>query len=93
MAGKNQIGIKELKDRASAVINSVVKSGRPITITKNNQEVAKIIPSEQDLYTRLADSGLIARRPRLGWKSLRLERIGKSSLLAIQSISLDREQR
>jgi prevent-host-death family protein len=93
MGRKDQVGIKELKDSASAVINNVIKSRRPVTITRNNREVAKIIPSEQDLYTRLADSGLIGSRPKLGWKSLRLERIGKSSLPAVQSIGLDREQR
>jgi prevent-host-death family protein len=46
MRRKNQVGIKEFKDRVSAVINTVVKSTRPVTITRNNREVVKIIASE-----------------------------------------------
>ncbi|HEV8131626.1 MAG TPA: hypothetical protein VGQ81_10260 [Acidobacteriota bacterium] len=31
MTSKTQVGIKELKDRASAVVDRVVRSGRPVT--------------------------------------------------------------
>ncbi|MBI3939389.1 MAG: type II toxin-antitoxin system Phd/YefM family antitoxin [Acidobacteria bacterium] len=93
MAGKVQVGIKELKDKASAVIDSVVRSGRPVTITKNRREVARIVPSDQDLYARLSECGLIAQRRKSDWKSLKLERIGKTSAPAIESISSDRDER
>jgi prevent-host-death family protein len=93
MAGKTQVGIKELKDRASAVVDSVVRSGRPVTITKNKRQVARIVPADQDLYARLSEHDLIAQRRKSDWKSLKLEKIGRNSLPAIRSITLDRDDR
>ena len=93
MSGRTQVGIKELKDRASAVINSVVRSGQPVTITKNKREVARIVPADQDLYARLLECGLITHRRKLDWKTLRLEKIGRTSVPAMQSISSDRDER
>ena len=93
MSGRTQVGIKELKDRASAVINSVVRSGQPVTITKNKREVARIVPADQDLYARLSECGLITHRRKLDWKTLRLLKIGKTAAPAIQSISSDRDER
>ena len=93
MSHRAQVGIKELKDRASAVIDSVVQSGRPVTITKNRREVARIVPSDRDLYARLSECGLIAQRRKSDWKSLKLEKIGRTSVPAIESIISDRDER
>lgn len=49
--------------------------------------------SHQDLYARLSESGLNAHRRKSDWKSLKLGKIGRTSVPAIESIISDRDKR
>src|SRR5260370_7031613 len=55
---KLSVGIKELKDRASEIIATVQRTGREVSITKNNQEVARITPIPVNPHQRLVAAGL-----------------------------------
>jgi prevent-host-death family protein len=43
------VGIKELKDHASEIIALVQRTGQAVSITKNQQEVARIMPYQPTL--------------------------------------------
>jgi prevent-host-death family protein len=58
------VGIKELKDRASEIIATVQRTGRPISITKNNREVARITAIPTDPHERLVAGGLVRPGPK-----------------------------
>ena len=87
------VGIKELKDRASEIIATVQRTGRAISITKSNHEVARIVPIATDPHERLLASGLIKHgskpQPLSG---LRLEPIAPDASSAIRAILQDREE-
>jgi prevent-host-death family protein len=53
------VGIKELKDRASEIIATVQRTGQTVSITRNNHEVAKIIPVPRSPRERLIAAGLL----------------------------------
>ena len=55
---KLSVGVKELKDRASEIIALVQRTGRAVSITRNHQEVARIIPVPADARERLIAAGL-----------------------------------
>lgn len=87
-----QVGIKELKDQASSIIEEVQLRKRPITVTKNNRAVARIIPAQEgNPSLRLKSLDLVASFPRASWESLELEKLGLDSSEAIGAISEDRE--
>ena len=60
-----QVGIRELKDNASALIRRVT-AGEAITVTDRGRAVARIVPlrGEDDWWDRMADEGRLipARR-------------------------------
>ena len=86
------VGIKELKDHASEIIATVQRTGQPISITKSNHEVARIVPITTDLHERLVASGLVkpGSKPSLLSK-LRLQAIAPDASLAIHTILQDCE--
>jgi prevent-host-death family protein len=53
------VGIKELKNRASEIVATVQRTGEAVSITKNNEEVAKIIPIPKSPRERLMAAGLL----------------------------------
>lgn len=88
------VGIKELKDRASEIIALVQRTGQAVSITKNNQEVAKIIPIPSSPRERLIAAGLLrpgASPPPLA--GLKLEGPKMDVSPAIAAILEDRDQR
>ena len=87
------VGIKELKDRASEIIAIVQRTGQAVSITKNNQEVAKIIPIPRSPRERLIAAGLLrpgAPPPPLA--GLKLEGPKMDVSPAIAAILEDRDQ-
>lgn len=93
MAGhkRRSVGIKELKDRASEIVATVQRTGQTISITKNNQEVARIIPIPQSPHERLIAAGLLrpgAQPPPLA--GLKLEGPAIDGSPAIAAILEDR---
>jgi prevent-host-death family protein len=91
---KRSVGIKELKDKASEIVATVQRTGQAITITKNNQEVARITPIPTDPYQRLVDAGLIRPGPKprpLG--ELKLKTLAVDDTLAVRAILQDREEK
>jgi prevent-host-death family protein len=87
------VGIKELKDRASEIITTVQRTGQAVSITKNNQEVAKIIPIPTSPRERLIAAGLLrqgTQRPPLA--ELQLEGPPIDASPAIAAILQDRGQ-
>jgi prevent-host-death family protein len=90
---KRSVGIKELKDRASEIIATVQQTGQAVSITKNNQEVAKIIPIPRSPRERLIAAGLLRPgsqpAPLAG---LKLEGPAMEASPAIAAILEDREQ-
>lgn len=87
------VGIKELKDRASEIVASVQRTGQSVSITKNNQEVAKIIAVPRSVRERLIAAGLVrpgAPPPSLA--GLKLEGPEMDASPAIAAILEDRDQ-
>ena len=90
---KQTVGIKELKDRASEIIATVQRTGRAVSITKNSEEVARIVPITASSHERLVAAGLLQAGPKprpLG--ELRLEALTMDASPAIRAILEDREQ-
>ncbi|HEY6348944.1 MAG TPA: type II toxin-antitoxin system prevent-host-death family antitoxin [Candidatus Angelobacter sp.] len=90
---KRSVGIKELKDRASEIIAIVQQTGQAVSITKNNQEVAKIIPIPRSPRERLIAAGLLppgAQPPPLA--GLKLTGPTRDASPAIAAILEDRNQ-
>lgn len=89
------VGIKELKDQASAIIEKVTRTGRPVTISKNGREVAQIVPFRalhKDPYQLLLESGLVSRPARLSWDSFEWgSGPGIDATAAIAAIREDRD--
>jgi prevent-host-death family protein len=86
------VGIKELKDKASSIIDAVERHGEAVSITRNNREVARIIPAAQEPLQRLIESGRIASIPRLKWDAVEIKKlkVAKNADKAIASIISDR---
>jgi prevent-host-death family protein len=55
---ENRVGIRELKQNASKVIQEV-KEGEIITVTEHGVPVAKIVPISTDRYQELIDDGTL----------------------------------
>ncbi len=91
---KLSVGIKELKDRASEIIATVQRTGRAVSITKNNREVARITPIPVNPHQRLVAAGLVrpGPKPRL-LAGLKLEALKEDSSAAISAIIEDRDNR
>jgi prevent-host-death family protein len=53
---ENKVGIRELKQNASAVI-ARVKTGETITITERGVEVAKLTPVGKSWLTKMIEAG------------------------------------
>ncbi len=91
---KLSVGIKELKDRASEIIATVQRTGRAVSITKNNQEVAGITPIPVNPHQRLVAAGLVRPGPKpRPLAGLKLEALKKDSSAAIRAIIADRGNR
>jgi len=90
---KLSVGIKELKDRASEIIALVQHTGQIVSITRNQQEVARIMPVPTDAHERLIAAGLIQAgpKPRL-LSELKLKPLASDAYRAIDSIVRDREE-
>lgn len=87
------VGIKELKDRASEIIATVQRTGEAVSVTKNNEEVAKIIPIPRSPRERLMAAGLLrpgAQPSPLA--ELKLEGPQMDASPAIAAILKDRDQ-
>ena len=90
---KLSVGIKELKDRASEIIALVQRTGQIVSITRNQQEVARIMPVPADAHERLIAAGLIQPGPKPRHLSkLKLKRVASDASRAIDSIVRDREE-
>ena len=90
---KKSVGIKELKDHASEIIATVQRTGRAISITKSNHEVARIVPISANAHDQLIAAGLV----RFGIKpsplsGLHLEPLTQDASPAIRAILQDREE-
>jgi prevent-host-death family protein len=90
---KMSVGIKELKDRASEIIALVQRTGQTVSITKNQQEVARIMPVPADAHERLIAAGLVqpGPKPRL-LSELKLKPLASDASRAIDTIVRDREE-
>lgn len=86
------VGIKELKDQASSVVQLVRDTGKAVVITKNNQAIARIEPlRNSDPFQRLNDLGLVSSTSKQKWSKLVLEGPAMESRLALESLLKDRE--
>jgi prevent-host-death family protein len=101
-----QVGIKELKDQASSIVDSVEKDRKQVIITRNNRPIAKIVPitsaptaTDKDFFKSaneyLKEMGRISKIPKHDWSSLNLKKISapNSDSVAIRAISEDRDER
>jgi antitoxin (DNA-binding transcriptional repressor) of toxin-antitoxin stability system len=88
------VGIKELKDRASEIIAHVQRTGQGVSITKNQHEVAMIMPVPADAHERLIAAGLVQPRPKpRPLSELDLKLITTDASPAMGAIVRDREER
>ena len=91
---KLSVGIKELKDRASEIIALVQRTGQAVSITKNLQEVARIVPVPVDAHERLIAAGLFQPGPKpRPLSGLKLKPLTSDASPAISAILTDREER
>jgi prevent-host-death family protein len=91
---KGSVGIKELKDRASEIIAFVQRTGQTISVTKNEQEVARIMPVPVDDRERLIAAGLVQPGPKpLPLSGLKLKPLTVDASPAIAAIVGDREEK
>ncbi len=91
---KRSVGIKELKDRASEIVAFVQRTGQGISITRNGEEVARIMPASADVHQRLIVAGLVQPGPKPPLLSeLKLKRVAPDASLAISAILRDREDK
>ena len=90
---KLSVGIKELKDRASEIIALVQRTGQTVSITKNQQEVAMIMPVPADPHERLIAAGLVqpGPKPRL-LSELKLKPLASDASPAIDIVVRDRNE-
>jgi antitoxin (DNA-binding transcriptional repressor) of toxin-antitoxin stability system len=89
---KLSVGIKELKDRASEIVALVQRTGQIVSITRNQQEVARIMPVPVDAHERLIAAGLVpGPKPRL-LSDLKLKHHTSDASRAIDIIVRDREE-
>ena len=89
------IGIKELKDRASSIVEDVLQTQQPFTITRNNREVARIVPIDSpssDPLQTLKDMGMIASLPKQSWKDFKLPGLGIDAKEVIEAIRAERDE-
>ena len=92
--GRLSVGIKELKDRASEIVALVQRTGQTVSITKNQQEVARIMPVPTDAHERLIAVGLVQPRPKpRPLSKLELKRLTADASPAIGVILRDREDK
>jgi prevent-host-death family protein len=84
------VGIRELKDQASSIIEQVRRSGSSLAVTRNNKEVARIVPVTQASIEDLVASGLFTAPPRASWREMVLEPLGTDASAAIAAIQTDR---
>jgi prevent-host-death family protein len=85
------VGIKELKDQASGLIDSLERNGQPIVITRNHRRIARLVPFEAgDGLSRLRDLDLIAAEPQIDWKDLGLQPVATDAHQAIAAVLKDR---
>ena len=90
---KFSVGIKELKDRASEIIALVQRTGQAVSITKNHQEVARIMPVPADAHERLIAAGLVQSVPKpRPLSQLKLKPLASDASPAIDAIVRDREE-
>lgn len=90
---RESVGIKELKDRASEIIAGVQQTGRAVSVTRNNQEVAKIIPIPTGPRERLVAAGLVRTDvPAAPLGELKLKGPAADASAAIDAILEDRDQ-
>ena len=90
---KLSVGIKELKDRASEIIALVQRTGQTVTITKNQQEVARIMAVPAGAHERLIAAGLVHPGPKpCPLSELKLKPLTSDASPAIGVIVRDREE-
>jgi len=88
------VGVKELKDRASEIIALVQRTGQVVSITKNHQEVARIMPVPADAHERLIAAGLVQPGPKpRPLSQLKLKPLSSDASAAIGVIVRDREEK
>ncbi len=91
MAKIKTVGIKELKDKASMIVQQVINSGQPVSITKNGRTVAQLVSVGGDTFSKLYQLGILLDRPQSSWRKLKLNKIGLDATLAIKGITEERE--
>ena len=90
---KLSVGIKELKDRASEIIALVQRTGQAVSITKNQQEVARIMAVPAGAYERLVAAGLVQPGPKpRPLSELKRKPLTSDASQAIGVIVRDREE-
>ena len=91
---KLSVGVKELKDRASQIIALVQRTGQAVSITKNHQEVARIMPVPANAHERLLAAGLVQPGPKpRPLSELKLKALTSDASPAIGAIVRDREEK
>lgn len=90
--GIRRIGIKELKDQASSIVDSVHRTGRPVLLTKNNRPLARIEPIlTEDPLQDLVDEGVLKRGKKIDWMKLDLLGEPRSGASVVETLLKERE--
>lgn len=91
---RRSVGIKELKDRVSEIIAFIQRTGQSVSVTKNEKEVARIMPVSADAQERLIAAGLVQPGPKpLLLSELKLKSLATDASPAIEAILRDREEK
>ena len=82
-----KVGVRELKEHASSIIQRVCQKKESVTITLRGRPVARLIPVEDEDAKRAADAAIWADMDKLA------ERIGKHWPAGVSAVEAVREQR
>ena len=83
-----EVGVRELKERASAIVHRVCETKEPVTITLRGRPVARLVPVQDEAAERrAADATIWAAMDELA------EEIGKHWPHGVSAVEAVREQR
>lgn len=88
-----KVGVRELKNKASELINYVLLQRHSVLISKNDKVVARLVPIEESTEGWFQDSGLLASAATNSWGDYQPIHFRLKASRALKAIREDRDQR
>lgn len=89
----HEVGIKQLKDDASALVDQVARTRRPVIVCRGKHRIARLVPYEaDDIAELLLSTGLVSKPATESWNTLKLEGAPSKSSSALEALLREREE-